>query len=171
MPVDFGGSVVSSDELRSRLDQFSQILGRDIRVLRGDMSSAPPVPPAGAPAPAQKPGCLGSLFGAKPAPAPDPRILEGRTAGEQGHARGVAADIVVDGLTTREVSEAAARSGLFDGVGHYEVAADVPAHTHVDVAGRGGPGGDARLWLVGAAGATLGWAALDSLYRRRDSDS
>ncbi|GEM_PF-3394608 len=175
MPVDYSRGAVASEGLRARLEQFSQVLGRTVRVVRGDTAAAPPpVPPAPDPlSPRQKPGCLGAIFGAKPVPV-DPAVYQGRVAGEQGHASGGAADIVVDGLTTREVSEAAARSGLFDGVGHYEADRDIGAHTHVDVTGRG-PSGAARLWLVGggaaAAGATLGWFAADSLYRRRPSDS
>ncbi|MCB9761742.1 MAG: DUF882 domain-containing protein [Alphaproteobacteria bacterium] len=72
------------------------------------------------------------------------------------HLAGKAADIRVPGLTTREVSEAAARSGLFDGVGHYDASPRHPAHTHVDLGGRR-PDGTGRRWAVGADDTPKGW--------------
>lgn len=139
MPVDYGTQVVGNPVLRDRLERFSLQLGSTVRVLRGDMAE-PPARPVDrvvttAPPPAQRKGCLGRFFPVKPAAPvrrtpPDPRYEEWRMQGESRHLEGLAADITVDGLTTREVSEAAARAGLFNGVGYY----DQPfPHTHVDI--------------------------------------
>lgn len=205
MPVEFGpGASLANGEMLARLEQFSQQLGgRTVRVLRGDTAAPPPVPsyeepPAYpqtqvVPPQQQRRGCLGQLFSPPqspppPPPRPDPGAWQARAAGEAFHAQGLAADIAVDGLTTRDVSEAAARSGLFAGVGHYDAGADAFAHTHVDIGpvvgsgtpyGAGVPGAaPPRLWMAAAAGAlggaaagTLAWNYFENQRRRAVGDS
>lgn len=138
MPVDYGSNVVSSPDLRARLEQFSLQLGQVVRVIRGDVTVLPPQP-VGPPLEERR-GCLGSLFGGaapRPRRLPDPAFNQWRDSGEGQHLNGLAADILVDNLTVQETAQAAARSGLFAGVGLVgrgaASVANLPAHTHVDI--------------------------------------
>lgn len=72
------------------------------------------------------------------------------------HLDGSAADISIGNMTTREASEAAARSGLFDGVGNYDGSESYGAHAHVDL-GRTRPDGSGRRWSVNTGNQTTGW--------------
>jgi uncharacterized protein YcbK (DUF882 family) len=91
-------------------------------------------------------------------------------ADRSAHLTGKAADITIDGLSAREASEAAARSDLFDGVGHYDGSARHGEHTHVEI-GRRRADGSGRRWAEGKDGRISGWHSQSNIIVPRVGDS
>jgi uncharacterized protein YcbK (DUF882 family) len=91
-------------------------------------------------------------------------------AGGSHHLDHTAADITIDGMSTREASEAAARSDLFDGVGNYDGSAVHGAHTHVDMGGRR-KDGSGRRWNENKKGQVSGWHGQTSIDTPQEGDS
>jgi uncharacterized protein YcbK (DUF882 family) len=86
------------------------------------------------------------------------------------HLSGKAADITIDGMSTREASEAAARSDLFNGVGHYDGSAQHGQHTHVDM-GKRHADGSGRRWSENKNGKVSGWHNQTSIEAPQQGES
>jgi len=73
-------------------------------------------------------------------------------------------DMAIEGLTARETSEVAARSNLFDGVGHYCGSTERGAFTRV-VLDADKTKGSGQRWIVNSTGILTDWHDQNNIYQ------
>ena len=84
------------------------------------------------------------------------------TTGKTVRTTNVSAFIDIEGLTQREVSEAAARTNLFSGIGHYN-----DGRTQVDAVN----GCSTLRWQFDLNGAVTGWSQQNQVFNQDTPDS